>query len=138
VENVVRISMSLDRELFAKFEELVRRSGYANRSEFIRDLLRSEIVHRQWQGNEIVVGTLTLVYDHHVHGLADMLTDVQHEHHGEILATTHVHLDHDICVEVTIMHGPARRLEQIADRLRQLRGVLHSTMCLSTTGREIH
>ncbi len=138
METILRLSMSLDRDLFAKLEDLVRKSGYANRSEFLRDLIRSELVRREWQGNQTVVGTLTLVYNHHVHGLADRLTDVQHEYHKEILATTHVHLDHDICVEVTIMQGRARRLEEIADRLRNLRGVLHATMCLSTTAKDMH
>ncbi len=131
----VRLSFTLDEGLARKLEELRRRRGYSNRSEFVRDALRNYLVREAWQeSSRSVVGTLTLVYDHHTPGLTERLTGIQHDHHGEILASTHVHLDHDTCVEVIIVKGPAARVAALADALGRERGVLHATMCSSSTG----
>lgn len=134
MSELVRLSISLEDSLYAQLEQLVRDSGYANRSEFIRDLVRDQLVKREWEHDKRVVGTLTLVYNHHTHGLSEKLTELQHDHHNDILATTHVHLDAHICVEVTVMCGNASILQRIADRLRQQKGVLHATLSLSSTG----
>lgn len=131
----VRLSFTLDEGLAGRLEELRRRRGYSNRSEFVRDALRNYLVREAWQeSSRPVVGTLTLVYDHHTPGLTERLTAIQHDHHGEILASTHVHLDHDTCVEVIIVKGPAAEVAALADALGRERGVLHSSMCSSTTG----
>ncbi len=137
MSELVRVSISIERSLYQQLEGLVGESGYENRSEFIRDLIREQLVRREWEHDGDVVGTMTLVYNHHTHGLSEKLTDLQHDHHGEILATTHVHLDPHHCVEVTLMRGPARRLQRIADRLRRQKGVLHAALNMSSTGAEL-
>ncbi|NOY79893.1 MAG: nickel-responsive transcriptional regulator NikR [Kiritimatiellaeota bacterium] len=138
MSELVRLSISIEKSLYEQLEGLVSESGYENRSEFIRDLIREQLVKREWKYNRDVVGTLTLVYNHHTHGLSEKLTELQHDHHSEILATTHVHLDAHHCVEVTLMRGAARRLQRIADRLRRQKGVLHAALNMSSTGAELH
>ena len=135
--DLVRFSFSVERALAEKLESLRLENGYDNRSELIRDLIRARLVEEAWRADEEAVGAITLVFDHHAHGLHERLTDLQHEHHEDILATTHVHLDHDLCAEVVICRGPASRLEAIANGLRQHKGVLHAALSMSSTGKEL-
>jgi CopG family nickel-responsive transcriptional regulator len=132
--DLTRLSISIDRALEEKLEELVRRSGYGNRSEFIRDLIRDRLVEKEWQGNGEAVGTITLVYNHDARGVAEKLTDLQHDHHDLVLAATHVHLDHRLCAEVIICRGQPLDIRAIASRLRQQKGVLHGALAMSSTG----
>jgi len=132
--DLTRLSFSIERSLEEKLEELVVRSGYGNRSEFIRDLIRDRLVEREWAENGEAVGTITLVYDHKARGVAEKLTDLQHDHHDVVLASTHVHLDHKLCAEVVICRGRSSDIQTIASRLRQQKGVLHGALSMSSTG----
>jgi CopG family nickel-responsive transcriptional regulator len=135
---LVRLSLSLESSLMNRLEKLVEESGYTNRSEFIRDLIRDKLVHRQWEDEQSeVVGVVSMVYDHHARQLSERLTEIQHDHHDAVLATTHVHLDHDHCAEMIMMKGNARSLHLLADQLRQQRGVLHASLSLGSTGEEL-
>lgn len=134
---LVRFSMSMEKALLDRLEKMVKKSRYANRSEFIRDLLRNRLVEQEWKGDKQVVGTITLIYDHHTRELNRKLTDLQHHHHKMILATTHVHLDKHMCVEMILAKGRARDIEEIANLLRQQKGVLHAALSLSSTGKEL-
>ena len=134
---LVRLSLSLEKPLLKQLERLVKRSGYTNRSEFVRDLLRRRLVEEEWKGDQVVVGTVTLAYDHHARGLGERLTDLQHHHHDAILATTHVHLDEQMCVEMILMKGRAHELKHIAEHLRQHKGVLHAALSMSSTGNKL-
>jgi len=139
MSDLVRFSVSLEKPLLNRLERLVERSLYTNRSEFIRDLIRQRLVEQEWTDKrQEVVGTITLLYDHHARKLADKLIDIQHEHHDHIMASTHVHLTHDLCAEMIMVRGGARRVRQIVDRLRQQRGVLHATLSMSSTGESLH
>ena len=129
-----RLSFSIEKPLLAQLSRLVRENGYTNRSEFIRDLIRSHLVKQEWDRNRQVVGAITLVYDHHVRGLTNRLIELQHRHHGAILATTHVHLDEHVCVEVLLVKGKAAEVKRIADLVRRPKGVLHSDLSMSSTG----
>ena len=84
-----------------------------------------------------MLGTVTLVYDHHARGLGARLTDLQHHHHDAILATTHVHLDEQMCVEMILMKGRAQELEHIAEHLRRHKGVLHAALSIGSTGQRL-
>lgn len=137
MSDLVRLSLSLEKPLLDRLEKLVRRSGYTNRSEFVRDMIRERLVEHEWDEDREVVGTITLVYDHHVSGLSEKLTDEQHHHHRVILTTTHVHLDRAMCVEMILVKGRASEITELADRLRQHKGVLHSGLSASTTGARI-
>lgn len=132
-----RFSMAIEKPLLERLEAMVRRSKYANRSEFIRDMLRDRLVEQEWQRNEEVVGTITLVYDHKTRELSKKLTRLQHHHHDLVLASTHVHLDEHMCAEMVLTKGKAHEIEEMANLLRQHRGVLHASLSLSSTGREL-
>jgi CopG family transcriptional regulator, nickel-responsive regulator len=138
VSDLVRQSFSIESSLWDKLEDLVKAAGYTNRSEFLRDMIRERLVHREWDSKaHEVVGTITMVYDHHARLLGEKLTDIQHDHHEAILATTHVHLDHDMCAEMIMMRGRADRIRAVADRIRQQKGVLHASLSISSTGRAL-
>lgn len=137
MSDLERLSFSLERPLLERLEKLQRDSRYTNRSEFLRDLIRSRLVEREWERDQEAVGTVTLVYDHHVRQLSEKLTALQHDHHDVILATTHVHLDHDRCVEVILVRGRGSRIRAIADGLRKHKGVLHADLSMSSTGTDL-
>ena len=137
MSELVRLSLSIEKPLFERLEKMVKRSGYGNRSEFVRDMIRHQLVRQEWNANTEVVGTVTLVYDHHARHLSDKLTHLQHEHHAAVLATTHVHLDHHLCAEMILARGPARQIKKITDLLRQQKGVLHAALSLGSTGKSL-
>ena len=134
---LTRFGVSMDDELLEKLDRMVRDSKYPNRSEFIRDMLRRRLVEEEWETDREVVGTLTLTFDHHERELSDRLTELQHDHCTAVLASTHVHLDQDMCVEVIILRGQAQELREMADEMRGQRGVLHGELALSSIGREL-
>jgi len=134
----VRFGMSIDDQLLEQFDRLIGQKGYLNRSEAIRDLIRSSLVEQKWQaGDEETVGTVTLVYNHHVRDLSDRLTEQQHIHHHRIISALHVHLDAHNCLEVLVVRGKAREVQQIADELIGVKGVKHGKLVMTTTGEEL-
>lgn len=133
-----RIGVAIDSDLLTRFDSLIAGRGYTNRSEAFRDLIRDELVQKSWQHAESeVIGTVTLVYDHHVRMLSEKLTDLQHDHHKSILSTVHVHLDHDNCLEVLLVKGKAKDVQKIADALISTKGVKHGGLTVTTTGAEL-
>lgn len=134
----IRFGVSLDSDLLDKFDALCDHRSYQTRSEAIRDLIRSTLVQQQWESAEgEVAGTLTLVYNHHVSGLAQRLTDIQHSQHQMILSTLHCHLDHDNCLEVLVLRGEANVIKALGQRLISTKGVKHGQLVLTTTGSEL-
>jgi CopG family nickel-responsive transcriptional regulator len=133
-----RIGVAIDSDLLDKFDQLIARRGYTNRSEAFRDLIRDELVEEAWADPQTeVVGTVTLVYNHHVRLLNEKLTGFQHSHFHHILSTLHVHLDHDNCLEVLIVRGRAGEVKRIADALVATKGVKHGRLTLASTGAEL-
>jgi len=133
--NVVRFGVSIDERLLDRFDALIADKAYVNRSEALRDLIRGALVEDQWEaGDGEAIGTVTLVYDHHSHELADKLTHHQHAHHTEIVSSLHVHLDADHCLEVVVLRGVARNIKHIADGLIGTKGVKHGKFVATTTG----
>jgi len=135
--DLTRLSFSLEKPLLERLEKLLKASRYANRSEFIRDMIRQQLVGRQWQDDRETLGTVTLLYNHHLHKLSEKLTDLQHHHHQNILVSTHVHLDENLCAEVLLVKGRASRISRLADLLRQQKGVLHAALSISSTGKNL-
>ncbi len=134
----VRFGVSIDDKLLDSFDRLIDQKGYMNRSEAIRDLIRGALVELKWEaGEEETVGTVTLVYNHHVRDLSDKLTEQQHLHHGEIVSALHVHLDAHNCLEVLVVRGKAREVKRIADELIGVKGVKHGKLVMTTTGEEL-
>jgi CopG family nickel-responsive transcriptional regulator len=132
-----RFSIAIEEPLLDRLEGMVARSNYANRSEFIRDMLRERLVEEEWEGDADVVGTITLVYDHDTRELSKKLTRLQHHHHDLVLASTHVHLDEHMCAEMILAKGQAEEIREMADMLRQQKGVLHAALSVSSTGKKL-
>jgi CopG family transcriptional regulator, nickel-responsive regulator len=130
-----RIGVAIDSDLLDKFDRLIESRGYTNRSEAFRDLIRDELVEQVSEApNSRVIGTVTLVYDHHVRQLNQKLTAIQHDHHHSILSTLHVHLDHDNCLEVLVVKGKSEEVRQVADHLISMKGVKHGRLTITTAG----
>ena len=130
-----RIGVAIDSDLLKRFDALIAKRGYTNRSEAFRDLIRGDLVQTSWEAPDSpVVGTVTLVYDHHVRQLSDRLTNMQHEFHHHVLSTLHVHLDHDHCLEVMVLRGKASTIQKLADSLIATKGVKHGRLTLTTSG----
>lgn len=125
----------MDQELLARFDQQRRRRGYRSRSEAIRDLVRDHLVEQEWQaGLGEVVGTVTIVYDHHARELDHILTEMQHSDPQAVLCSTHVHLDRRNCLEVVVVRGVPQQVRSLAERLIATRGVKHGRLVCTTTG----
>jgi CopG family nickel-responsive transcriptional regulator len=133
-----RFSISLEEDLLEKFDHYIEQHSYDNRSEAVRDLIRKVLVREEWANDSQVVGVITLVYDHHKPQLQEKITEIQHDYYGIITSTTHVHMDHHNCLEVTIVKGKASNVQGMAESLIALRGVKDGSLTMSSTGDHLH
>jgi CopG family transcriptional regulator, nickel-responsive regulator len=134
---LTRFSVSIESELLERFLGASSKKGWENRSEALRHLMREALVRDEWSGADEIVGTITIVYDHHKRELTDRLTSIQHDHHDAVLAATHIHLDHDNCLEMIAVRGTASDVQRIADALIGTRGVKHGKLTATTTGKKL-
>ncbi len=134
---LTRFSVSIEADLLSRFLRLAKKHGWTNRSEAIRNMMRDALVREEWSSDEEIVGTITIVYDHHRRELTDRLTNIQHDHHEAVLASTHIHLDHDNCLEMIAVRGTATQVQRIADALIGARGVKHGKLSATTTGKRL-
>jgi CopG family nickel-responsive transcriptional regulator len=133
-----RFGVSMEHELLARFDVLLSARGYGSRSEAIRDLIRQELVKEEWTDPKSeVVGTLTLVFEHHEHELAKVLPELQHQYHDCIICSTHVHMDAHNCLEVIIVRGLSSKVKLIANKLLSTRGVKHGQLVTTSTGERL-
>ena len=138
MEEIVRFGVSMEKNLLASFDELISRKGYANRSEALRDLVRDHLVEEEWKvEKKEMIGTITIVYNHHTRGLSDTLIDLQHHFHNLIISTMHLHMDEDNCLEVLVVKGMVDKIKSVADKLISTRGVKHGKLTMTTTGKEL-
>jgi CopG family nickel-responsive transcriptional regulator len=129
MSDLERFGVSMPHDLLAQLDRAIAEAGYPNRSEALRDIVRDYLTAKRWQVPDgEVVGTVTLVYDHHTRDLERVLTDLQHEHTDMVVCSTHVHLDHHNCIEVIVVTGHADEVRRIADRLISTRGVKHGQL----------
>jgi CopG family transcriptional regulator, nickel-responsive regulator len=135
MDGLQRFGVSMDGELLSAFDQRIEAAGYTNRSAALRDIVRDYLVEHEWQGGEgEVVGTVTLVYDHHTRELESKLIDLQHHHGPTVICSTHVHLDADHCLEVVVLRGEAEGVRELGERLIGTRGVKHGKLTCTTTG----
>jgi CopG family nickel-responsive transcriptional regulator len=127
-----RFTISLDEKLASEFDRLIRERGYLNRSEAVRDMLRGKLdsMRLQEQQAPFCVASLSYVYNHHERDLAERLTGLQHDHHDLVVASTHVHLDHENCLETVMLRGKTEVVRRFADALIAERGVRHGQINL--------
>jgi len=132
VEKITRFGVSIEPELLTKFDKIIKKEGYANRSEAIRDLIRRNLIEEKNKDPEAkAIGTLTMIYDHHTGKLTNKLLDLQHDHHSEILSTTHIHIDHHNCLEVLVLKGKTGNIQKLADNIKALKGIKHGELVIT-------
>ena len=134
-----RITITLDDDLLKEIDAMVGEHGYQNRSEVIRDLARSGLAQRSEEAghkNGACVGALVYVYDHAARNLSQRLVDSAHHHHDIAVATMHVHLDDDSCLEVTALKGSRDDIQHFANHVIAERGVRYGrTVIMPTSGK---
>ena len=132
MENITRFGVSVKPDLLKKFDKMIMKEGYTNRSEAIRDIIRRNLImEKNKDPNAEAIGTLTMIYDHHVGSLTDRLLDLQHDHTKEILVTTHVHIDHRNCLEVIVLKGKVGTIQKLADKIKALKGIKHGELVIT-------
>jgi CopG family nickel-responsive transcriptional regulator len=133
VSDIVRFSVSVEADLLEQFDKYCQKEQFATRSEAVRQLIRDMLTRRAWAtGSHEVAGTLTLVYDHHRPQLRDQLVQLQHDNTDLIVSTLHAHLTHDVCLEVIVLRGSAGKLQQIAARLKGLKGIYKGELVMAS------
>lgn len=135
--DLIRFGISLEEDLSKQFDARIRKKGYSNRSEAIRDLIRQELVQQEWRGGGDVAGAITLIYDHHKRELLNKITDIQHDFQSVIISAQHIHLDHHNCLEIIAVKGDPKIAQKLADALKAVKGVKHQTLSMSTTGKSL-
>ncbi len=131
MNKLVRFGVSIEEDLHDKFNERIKKLGYENRSEAIRDLMRNSFVEDKWNRNSIVVGGISIVYDHHKRELLNKIMDLQHNYHEIIISTQHVHLTHNDCLEILITKGNALTIKELYGKIKALKGVGHVSIMQS-------
>jgi CopG family nickel-responsive transcriptional regulator len=128
---VVRFGVSLEKELLSELDNFVAQNQYANRSQAIRQLITNNLVQKKTVENKEVAGAITLVYDHHKRDLLNKLADIQHDFYDIILSAQHFHLDHDNCLEIIAVRGKAFRLQNLANKLINLKAIQHGNLSIN-------
>ena len=137
-DKLMRFGVSMENTLLEKFDRLIGKRGYTSRSEAIRDFVRKEMVEEHiHDGNALTFGVLSFVYDHHVRELEARLTDLQHDYYKSIISASHVHIDHDNCLEVIILRDRVDKIDKIATKLLSYKGVKHGRLSLTLSGKEM-
>ena len=132
MEKIIRFGVSIEPDLLKKFDKIIKKKGYTNRSEAIRDLVRKNLIKEENKNpNAESIGTLTMIYDHHTGNLTNKLLDLQHDHTKEILSTTHIHIDHNNCLEVLVMKGKTGKIQKFADNIKSLKGIKHGELVIT-------
>jgi CopG family nickel-responsive transcriptional regulator len=132
MSELVRFSVSLEQDLLGEFDQFIEQGKLATRSEAIRQLIREKLTSVAWASDAAdVAASLTLVYDHHKTRLTDKMLDVQHAHADRVVATLHIHLNHDLCLEVIALRGPAAELQTLAAELSGLKGIHQAQLVIA-------
>ncbi len=133
-----RFGVSLNSDLLEQFDKLIENKGYGNRSEAIRDLIREELVSEEWkkEDNE-TVGVFSLVYDHHKGDLSQAINHIQHNSLEIIRSSTHIHIDHNNCLEVIILKGRSSEIKKLTDLLTSTNGIKHGKLIMTSTGSDL-
>ena len=134
MSNIERIGVSLEKDLLKDFDDLIAKDGYTNRSEAVRDLIRESLSRKELSNPEAhAVAGIFLIFDHHETQLTQKLVEIQHNHLLEVIASTHVHLDHHNCLEVIILKGQVKEVEKLGNKIASLKGVKLSRVNMMTS-----
>ena len=134
---IIRFGVSMDGKLLGRFDELIEKEGYGNRSEALRDLIRERLVEEEWKEKDEVCGGILLVYDHHKPNLTDKITEIQHHFYKLVISTQHIHMDHDNCMEIISIRGKAKEIQKFFNKLRATTGIKQCNIIKATVGDKI-
>lgn len=140
MSDLSRFSISTEDDLLQSFDQLIARQGYGNRSEAFRDLMRDALIKSKIEDSPQtgeVLGTLTLVYDHHASDLSDKMNEVQHRYYNLVVSVLHVHVNHDDCMEVIVLRGEIGQVRSVSESLLTLRGVKHGKLFVTLPAQQI-
>jgi CopG family nickel-responsive transcriptional regulator len=131
--DLLRFGVAIPADLLEQYDRLIAQKGYSNRSEAIRDLIRDQLVAEaiESDGDEMI-GTVTVVYNHHARQLSTRLTAFQHQHYARVISTLHVHLNADYCLEVMVIQGTSEDIRRIANQLIGTKGVAHGKLTMTS------
>ncbi len=138
MSELMRLSVSLDKQLVEQFDRSIAEKGCPTRSKAIGDLIRANLIHRDWMKGKEVAGAIILVYDHHKRNLTRQLNSIQHDTHDLVMATQHFHLDHDNCLEILAVRGRPKDISALEYRLRAIKGMKFCSLATATTGETLH
>ena len=131
-EKITRFGVSIEIELLNKFDEIIKKEGYTNRSEKIRDLIRKNLINQCIKDPDSeAIGTLTMLYDHHTSNLTNKLINLQHKYHNEILTNTHIHIDHHNCLEVLVLEGKTGKIKTLSEKIIALKGIKNGELVIT-------
>lgn len=138
MDKVIRFGVSIEEKLLKEFDSLIKGKNYLNRSEAIRDLIREKLVREEWDSEDReVAGAIIIVYDHHKRELVQNLISIQHDFQKLIIASQHIHFDHNNCMEMIAVRGNIEELKDLESRLKSEKGVKHTVFAKSTLGESI-
>jgi len=126
-----RFGVSLESDLLAELDSLVKMNRFPNRSQAIRFLIKKNKVEEKWDTNEEVTGAIVITYDHHIKELHEKVNSLQHEYHCLILSGQHIHIDDHNCLEVIAVRGQAEKLVKLSNKLKALKGIKHAELVRS-------
>ncbi|MCL2744957.1 MAG: nickel-responsive transcriptional regulator NikR [Planctomycetaceae bacterium] len=135
--NTTRISISIEEDIIERFDALAEASGFPTRSEAIKHLIKSAFVQEEWKTGEVVAGVITVVYDHHKPSVLQKITEIQHDNGKIVVCSQHVHIDHHNCLENIIVQGTVGSVQKFHKALSAVKGMKHSTLSMTTTGKNI-
>ncbi len=133
MSDIIRFGVSIEQDLLENFDRLTGERGYATRSEALRDLIRESLVEQKIQVETTthVLGSLTLVYDHHASNLVQEMGEIQHKFHSLVLSVMHLHVSHDDCMEVIALRGKVGEIVKLSNGLLSLKGIKHGKLFLT-------
>jgi CopG family transcriptional regulator, nickel-responsive regulator len=134
---IIRFGVSMDGALLNRFDKLIEKEGYENRSEAIRDLIRERLVEEEWREEDEVCGGILLVYDHHKPHLTEKITEIQHHFYKLVISTQHIHMDHDNCLEIISVRGLAKEIRKFFNKLRATTGIKQCNIIRASVGEKI-
>ena len=136
MSELVRFGVSLEEGLLKRFDDLIHRRKYTNRSEALRDMIRQELLKQEWEEGGEVAGAITFIYDHHTRELLSKITDIQHASQEVIISTSHIHLNHNYCLEIVAVRGVVKKVLKLSDSLRAIKGVRHCALSMTGSAEE--
>lgn len=125
MSDLIRFGVSMESSLLEEFDKYIEERNYSNRSEALRDIIRSNFTEEEWKGNSTAAGAIVLKCRYGLRGLSDKLLSIQHTHREVVISSLHVHLDEERCLRVIVVKGSAKEIKDMADEMHSLKGVYH-------------